>query len=385
MARSDPASAAAPSLPPADAADVVSPRQRRGHGRATLRDVAAAAGVTSITVSRYLRQPGVVAPETARLIRDALSRTGYVPNKQAGVLASGRGSIVAALVPNLAHSIFAETLQGLSAALEASGLELLVAASGYSAEREESQIRALLGWAPRALVITGRHHTPGALKLLREAQAGGCTVVEMWDHHPRGGDDFAQVGFNHRATGRAMAAHLLARGHRHLAYVDSAVAGDYRARERGDGFAAEVLAAGAALWRLSAPVGEPIAAGREVLATLRAGPGDVGADPDPDPVRPTACAFANDHLGCGALLAAQAAGVAVPGELALMGFGDFELAAHLAPGLTTMAPPRRQIGERTAALLLAHLEHADRADRADPVVPAQRLKLDCPLLQRGST
>jgi len=344
---------------------LAAPRQRRGHGRATLRDVAAAAGVTAITVSRYLRRPGQVAPETAATIRQALAATGYVPNKQAGVLASGRGSIVAALVPNLAHSIFAETLQALSGALEAAGLELLVAASGYSTEREEAQIRALLGWAPRALVITGRHHTAGALKLLRDAHAGGCTVIEMWDHHGRGEQGFAQVGFNHRSAGKAMAEHLLARGHRQLAYVDSAVGGDYRARERGDGFAAAVLAAGAALRRLPAPAGEPIAAGREMIGAWGA------LTP-----RPTACAFANDHLACGALLGAQAAGVAVPHELALIGFGDFELAAHLAPGLTTLAPPRREIGEHAATLLLAQLDGA---------APVQRVKLACPLVIRGST
>jgi LacI family transcriptional regulator, gluconate utilization system Gnt-I transcriptional repressor len=338
------------------------PRQRRGHGRATLRDVAAAAGVTAITVSRYLRAPAQVSPDTAEAIRGALAATGYVPNKQAGVLASGRGSIVAALVPNLAHSIFAETLQGLAGRLEAAGLELLVASSGYSAEREEAQVRALLGWAPRALVVTGRHHTPGAQRLLREAHAGGCTVVEMWDHHARGAERFAQVGFNHRAVGRAMAAHLLALGHRRLAYVDSAVAGDYRARERGDGFVAAAEAAGASAVRVPAPAGEPIAAGREVVPTLLA------LRP-----RPTAVGFANDHLGCGALLGAQAAGVAVPGALALIGFGDFELAAHLAPGLTTLAPPRREIGERVAELLLA--------DGG----AAPRLRLDCPLVVRGST
>jgi LacI family gluconate utilization system Gnt-I transcriptional repressor len=331
----------------------------------TLRDVAAAAGVTAITVSRYLRQPGVVAPATAEAIQAALSATGYVPNKQAGVLASGRGSIVAALVPNLAHSIFAETLQGLSRKLEAAGLELLVAASGYSVEREEAQIRALLGWAPRALVITGRHHTPGALKLLREAHAGGCTVVEMWDLHARGRDGFAQVGFSHREAGRTMAGHLLARGHRRLAYVDSAVDGDYRARERGDGFVAAAQAAGARVTRVTAPPGEPISAGREVPALLWQG----------EP-RPTACALANDHLACGALLGAQALGLRVPQDLALVGFGDFELAAHLAPGLTTLAPPRREIGERTAALLLA---------AAGPGASAPRVALDCPLVVRGSS
>ena len=347
------------SLPP------VAPRQRRGHGRATMRDVAAEAGVTAITVSRYLRAPALVAPETAELIRGALARTGYVPNKQAGVLASAQGRIVAALVPNLAQSIFAETLQGLASRLEAAGLELLVASSGYSAEREEAQVRALLGWAPRALVVTGRHHTPGALAMLREAVRGGCRVIEMWDHHPRGAGGFAQVGFNHRAAGRVMAEHLLALGHRQLAYVDAGVAGDYRARERGDGFVAAAEAAGVGVQRVAAPAGEPIAAGREVVAALRA-------------LRPlpTAAAFANDHLGCGALLGALAAGIAVPGELALVGFGDFELAAHLAPGLTTLAPPRRAIGERAAELLLAQLDHG--------AAPA-RIKLDCPLVVRGST
>ncbi len=351
-------------MPPIDD-ECNAPRQRRGHGRATLRDVAAAAGVTAITVSRYLRQPGVVAPATAAAIRDALSATGYVPNKQAGVLASGRGSIVAALVPNLAHSIFAETLQGLARTLEAAGLELLVAASGYSIEREEAQIRALLGWAPRALVITGHQHTPVALKLLHEAHAGGCTVVEMWDLRPRGRSAFAQVGFNHRAAGRTMAEHLLARGRRRLVYVDSAVTGDQRARERGDGFVAAAQAAGAAVRRLGAPEGEPIAAGRAVIDALWQA-GD----------RPDGCALANDHLASGALLGAQAADIAVPGQLALVGFGDFELAAHLAPGLTTLAPPRREIGERTAALLLA-----PRGDGE----PSRRVALGCPLVQRGSS
>ena len=352
-----------PKAPPAGAAAL--PRARRGHGRVTLRDVAAAAGVTAITVSRCLRSPGQVAPETAARIQAAIAATGYVPNKQAGLLAGARSSIVAALVPNLAHSIFAETIQGLSDALGAAGLELLVASSGYSAEREEAQVRALLGWHPRALVVTGRHHTPGTKALLRLAHGSGCTVVEMWDLHARAAGGFAQVGFNHRDAGRTMARHLLALGHRRLAYVDSAVAGDYRARERGDGFVAEAAAAGAAVQRLVAPGGDPVDAGRTLPETLRG----LSAPP-------TACGLANDHLACGALLGAQAAGIVVPGDLALVGFGDFELSAHLAPGLTTLAPPRREIGERAAALLMAQLDHA---------APDGRVRLDCRLVMRGSS
>ena len=104
---------------------------RRGHGRVTLQDVARAAGVTAITVSRFLRKPAVVAEDTAVRIRTALAQTGYVPNKQAGLLASGVGHMVAALLPNLANSIFAETAQGLSDGLQAAGFELLIASTGY--------------------------------------------------------------------------------------------------------------------------------------------------------------------------------------------------------------------------------------------------------------
>ena len=116
--QTNPAAAASPTTDAAHRPDPATPparRARRGHGRLTLDDVAQAAGVTKITVSRYLRESARVAPETAERIRHALAATGYVPNKQAGLLASGRGNVVAALVPNLSHSIFGETVQALAA------------------------------------------------------------------------------------------------------------------------------------------------------------------------------------------------------------------------------------------------------------------------------
>jgi LacI family transcriptional regulator, gluconate utilization system Gnt-I transcriptional repressor len=148
-----------PDPPPALPVTGAARQPRRGHGRTTLADVAAAAGVTAITVSRYLREPYRVAPDTAAGVAAALRATGYLPNKQAGVLASaasGSARMVAALIPSIANSIFAETVQGLADALQGSGCELLLAATGYSVEREEEQLRALLGWFPSALVVTGR-------------------------------------------------------------------------------------------------------------------------------------------------------------------------------------------------------------------------------------
>lgn len=345
------------------------PRQRRGHGRVTLADVAERAGVTSITVSRFLRAPEVVARETGERIRQALTVTGYVPNKQAGLLASGQSRIVAAIIPSIANSIFAETVQGLADTLQAEGFELLLASTGWSLEREEEQLRAVLGWSPSALVVTGRRHAPRTLALLRGALAAGTPVIEVWDQPHDGdadGDGFVQVGFNHAEVGRAMARHLLARGHRRLAYVDSGVAEDVRAHERGEGFAAEAEAAGASVQRLTAPAGDAFDAGRATLGALLARRRG----------RATAAAFANDPLACGALLEARSRGIAVPKDLALLGFGDFALGRQLDPPLTTVRPPRYEIGRAAAEQLLTAL-------RGDGL-PRHRA-LPTELVLRGST
>lgn len=85
----------------------------------------------------------------------------------------------------------------------------------------------------------------GALRLLEAAQAAGTPVIEIWDHAPRrsSAKGFAQIGFDHDAVGRAMTRHLLDQGHTALAYVDSGIAEDFRARERGEGFTNEARTA----------------------------------------------------------------------------------------------------------------------------------------------
>lgn len=345
-----------------------SKRHRRGHGRPTLHDVADAAGVTRITVSRFIRQPGLVAEPTAARIRDAIAQTGYVPNQQAGHLASGASRLVAALIPNVGHSIFAETIQGLTEGLRESAYEVLLLSTGYSLEREEAQLLALTGWAPGAIIVTGRQHTSRALNLLREAQASGIPVVEIWDNPgvrvPSGG--FAQIGFDHFAAGQAMARHLMEHGHRSLAYVDSGVATDFRAHERGEGFVSEAKAQGVhvKLWR--AEQGDAFDAGRAVLARLMAVKRQA----------PTAAAFANDHLACGALMEATRLGIPVPDDLSLLGFGDFPIGRQMVPALSTVRPPIAEIGSAAAEAVLRALSDTQ---------PPQGHVFDCALVARGTS
>jgi len=311
----------------------------RGHGRATLATVAAQACVASMTVSRYLRAPDQVGRETGDRIASALASTGYTPNKHAGMLASGRSSLVAAIIPSIASPLFAETVQGLSDSLRGHGLELLLASTNYSLEREEEQIRAVLGWSPSALVVTGRRHSDAALAMMRQAVTVGLPVLEMWDHDAVD-RMFVQVGFSHRQVGDMMARHLLAKGYRDLAYVQTGVPEDFRAAERGEAFAARVRKAGAAARMFHAPRIEPLAAGRHALREMLA----AGL--------PRAVAFANDNLAAGACLQALEQKISVPGEIALLGFGDFPLSRQIAGGISTVGVGPYDIGVACARQLL---------------------------------
>lgn len=332
----------------------------------TLQDIAEQAGVTRITVSRYLRDASQVARETAARVQKAVDALGYVPNHQAGQLASGHSRIVAALIPNIGNSIFAETIQGLTEGLAHSGYELMLMSNGYSLEREVEQLRALMGWSPAAVIVTGRQHTPAAQTLLRQARSRDTVVIQIWDHQRTArSDGIVQVGFNHGQVGRQMAQHLLEQGHRHLAFVDSGVREDHRAHERAAGFVQAARRAGASAQLLLAPTGDAFDAGRAALDQL------LQQHPEVRGV-----AFANDQLACGALIQAQSLRLPVPRALAILGFGDFPIGRQLQPALSTLRPPRAEIGHATADILLRALQHGER--------PVSRF-LPCELVQRAST
>ena len=145
------------------------PRKRRGAGRATLADVARAAEVSAISVSRYFNQPEQVSPPLRERIEAAVQALGYVPNLVAGGLASARGRIVGMVIPNISGPIFAQTIQAFSDTLSRHGYQLLLASSYFSEEQEESAVRAFLGWSPAALVVTSHFHSPATEKMLAEA------------------------------------------------------------------------------------------------------------------------------------------------------------------------------------------------------------------------
>ncbi|WLD65413.1 MULTISPECIES: LacI family DNA-binding transcriptional regulator [Pseudomonas] len=340
------------------------PRKRRGAGRVTLNTVARQAGVSAITVSRHFNQPEQVSPELRERIADVVAELGYVPNLVAGGLASARGRIVAMVIPNISGPIFANTIQGFSDTLSRHGYQLLLASSYFSAEQEESAVRAFLGWSPAALVLTSRFHSAGTDKMIADAD---IPVVETWDYVP----DRAplQIGFSHYAVGVTAARYLHGKGYRRIAFVQNSATGDFSAQERGDGFSATLIELGVQPW-VFAPDADraPFEAGKQAMEALMS-----HATP------PDAIFFANDNLAAGGLLAGQRAGLKIPQDCAVLGFGDYPFAEMLLPSLSTIKPPALEIGVLAATRVLESLGVVPVEDEV------QRLNLlDCRLIERES-
>ena len=318
---------------------------RRGTGDTTLNDVAKLAGVSAITVSRALKTPSIVAPETLARIQDAVSRTGYVPNLVAGGLASNRSGLVAALVPTIAGSVFLETVQALTDAFDEAGCQLMLGQSGYTGFREDALINAIVGRRPDGIVLTGiMHSLEGRKRLL----ASGIPVVETWDLTPTPIDML--VGFSHEKVGREVADFLYEKGYRRPAIV---TANDYRAGLRRSGFEQRMQVLGAAQIPVHVvPAPTTLREGREGLAAL------VAQAPEIDVVF-----CSSDVLAHGVVTEAQARGINVPRDIAVMGFGDLSFASYVHPALTTVRIDGGAIGRQAAQFIMDRIEGRDVGER----------------------
>lgn len=320
-------------------------RHRRGSGAVTLHDVAKLAGVAPITASRAVNHPGQVSDEVRKKVGDAIARTGYVPNRLAGGLASARSRLVAAVVPTISGPVFLSTVQSLTEALAEHGYQLMLGQSGYAGTREDALLEAIIGRRPDGIVLTGiLHSAEGRKRLL----ASGIPVVETWDLTPTPIDML--VGFSHVEVGREVARFLHGKGRRHLA----AVAGDdERAKRRLAAFQAEAQALGLPEVRtvvVAAPT--TLGYGRQALAEL------LSSDATPDAVF-----CSSDLLALGVMTEARARGVAVPRTLAVVGFGDLEFAANLDPALSTVHIKAAAIGRQAAQFIVDRAEGRAVTDR----------------------
>ncbi|WP_457391667.1 HTH-type transcriptional regulator GntR [Roseateles sp. P5_E1] len=321
-------------MPSSKTTSAASPRRTRATGRVTLADVAQAAGVSPITVSRALRGERAVAQELCERVQAAATALGYVPDPAARALASSRSSHVAVLIPKLSNTLFVELLDAVQNSLVPAGYQTLIGVTHYDASEEEAVLRSFLAHRPAGLIVTGRDRSPAAAALI---EGSGVPCVHVMEVEPGS----HSVGFSQRDAGRAITQHLLDSGRRRVVYVAAQL--DPRTLERGEGYKEALVQAGLGESVNKVLIAEPssMALGGAMLERV------LRETPETD-----AIFFCNDDLAQGALLAALRLGVAVPGRVAVAGFNDLPGSDQMVPPLTTVATPRRQIGEQAAQMLM---------------------------------
>lgn len=297
-----------------------------------LDEVAAHAGVSTATVSRFLNNPGMVAAATAERIRAGIAATGYIPNLLAGGLASSRSRLVAVLIPHLEDSIFNDTIERMSNELTAAGTNVMLGLTGVDANRTEDLVRAAISRRADAVISTGPLNDT-IRDLVRRSKT---TFIQIWEL-PEDPVDIA-VGFSHRDAGRDIARFVVTRGYRrpHLITANGA-----RAQMRRDGFVEEWEAQGGGPVtddRVDIP--SRFGHARRAYSVIRR------LDVQPDVV-----VCGSDHLAQGLIIEAQAAGLKVPDDLAILGFGNSHLAGEMRPTITTVDIDGSRIAREAIAAL----------------------------------
>ena len=283
-----------------------------------LDDVAALAGVSAATVSRFLNNPRMVAAATAQRIQAAVAQTGYLPNLTAGALASNRSRLIAALVPDIAQSIFNDTMEAMIEQLTADGNSVVMSLTGPDNRRLEAQIDAALSRRVDAIILTGIVSDAAMRERLRRQST---SVIETWGL-PEEPIDIA-VGFSHTAVGAKMAGFLRGRGYRRPHLV---VPRSLRSERRASSFATQWTSDGhGEPTRLEVDIPSHFGQGRLAFRGLA----DL-AD------RPDVVVCGSDWIAQGLIVEAQAAGVRVPDQLAVTGFGNLRLAGDMRPTITSV-------------------------------------------------
>ncbi|HTS23634.1 MAG TPA: LacI family DNA-binding transcriptional regulator [Casimicrobiaceae bacterium] len=303
--------------------------------------MAQAAGVSTMTVVRALRQPDKVAETTLARVRRVIDETGYTPDLMARGLASNRSGLVAAVVPLLTNSLIAEIVQGLTDALAPSGVHLLLGVSGFSAVEEEVLVRAFLSRRIDGIYLTGIVHSEETVRMLERA---AIPVVE-------GGNLTRQpidmlVGYSNVQAASEVTRYLVESDYAPIGYIGAFPRDNDRARDRRRGYELALERAGRTIDpSLCAETALDIDAGARAMGEL------IERHPK---LRAVFCSA--DALAVGALFECQRRRIHVPGRVALAGFDDVGIAAQVVPALTTLRIPRYAIGARAGEMIRDRLE-----------------------------
>ncbi|WP_158617252.1 LacI family DNA-binding transcriptional regulator [Falsigemmobacter faecalis] len=307
-------------------------RRARQSGRVTLAEVARRAGVSLMSASNAFRCPEKLRSDTLQRVRTAAQELGYIPDVLAGTLASGQSPVVGVLLPTMRNSSFERYLCGLRRAARETGRRIILSFAD-SPESEAEAVETFIGLRVGGVVLIGGDHSAATLRMLRQT---ATPFVETWLLPAGAGKG---VGYDAVAAMTAMTALHLEAGRRVLALIDHDGALAARFRLRRPAFEAGVAGCDGARGLI-----HPVQTTDSFTEGAAAMAGILAREPQ---VQAVICP--TDTIAAGALFECQRRGLRVPQDIAISGWGNYEISAQTLPSLTTLAINAEAIGH--AALL----------------------------------
>jgi LacI family transcriptional regulator len=324
----------------------------------TIVDIARKLGISAMTVSRALNGKGDVSQEMRRKVVECAGRIGYRPHRWARSLVTQRSYMVGVIVPEIAHSFFAEIINGIEDVLEKSGYDILLCHSRSDPERERNEIQALIGGRMDGLIVAPEQpeKSPEPFVDLRRLKIPFVLVDRFFP-----GWEFSCVRLDDLEAGFLATTFLIELGHRRIAHISGPDLSTASLRRRG--FLKALRQFGFEHDRRSivaAPFG--IDEGRAAMKKL------LRLEP-----RPTAVFAANDPQAIGAIYACREAGLRVPEDISIIGAGNIEGVYHPNPFLTTIDWPRQELGRAAAQVLLSAIGNPKTSQPEIRIFPPELL------------
>lgn len=301
-----------------------------------MQQIAAAAGVSTTTVSHTISGKRPVNPETAARVRRLIEEFEYVPNSGAVRLQSGRSGVIALAVPDIAHWYFGRIARGVELAADAADYGLIVCSTvNADPRREKRYVNLLRTRAADGLVYTSSRSNADIDDLVRHARTAPLVFA---DETMPSLSEVPSVSSTLAEGARAAGAHLAALGHTR-AVVIAGYPSLASTVERRDAFREFFPSALTLYGDFEHESGYAIVS--DLLANTVA----------------FTCIFAhNDLMALGAMRRLREAGLRVPEDVSVVGFDDVDVASLVSPGLTTVRKDLVETGRQAGRLLIARLE-----------------------------
>jgi DNA-binding LacI/PurR family transcriptional regulator len=328
-----------------------------------LKDIAARAGVSVMTVSKVLRNAPDISPATKARVKLLAEEMGYVPDSLAQGLRTRTTRTIGLVISAVTNPIFARAILAIEEQAHALGYDLILAHTLNDPQREETVIRRLISRRVDGLIISPVHRLAPEAPVLSDLASAKTSVVILGHRSPYCAH-LPNVETDDLLGSYSATQHLLSLGHRRIAYFAGPTAATW-AQERLEGYRRALRDAGVEVdERLTFSGGSTIEEGASAaLQMLNEG------------VHVTAIQASNDMtaVGVGSLLLKQ--GLKIPGDLSIVGFGNILICEFFAVPLTTVRQPKFRLG-------LAAMEMLHALLKREPVQPR---RLPCDLLVRAST